>query len=366
MNKRNEGLDLLRCLAMLMIAVVHLFGHGGVLGALTPGSTGYNLATLVYTLVFCAVNCYALISGYVGVTARHRYRSLAYHWLVAVFWAVVLALIVPLIRPDAAQRPLLAAFFPVIHRYYWYFTAYFALFFLMPLINKGVAALTHTEAKRLVAGMLAVISGLSILPYINIASSFVVEDIYLLGNGMSLMWLAVMYTVGACVKAHGLGKDIAPWKLGTGLAVSVLAAWCFKLVVEQKVPMATRSLIDSNVLLYYHSPAMVSAALCLVLLFARCKTLPVKAGRVVRFIVPSTFSIYLIHEHSMVRGGLISGQLAPLAQDAPLIIVGKVLLGAIALYLICLLLDLARRGLFHLLHVRQLIDRVADHFSPEA
>ena len=103
MNKRNEGLDLLRCLSMLMIAVVHLFGHGGVLGALTPGSTGYNLSALVYTLVFCAVNCYALISGYVGVTARHRCRSLAYHWLVVVFWGVVLALIVPLIRLDAAQ-----------------------------------------------------------------------------------------------------------------------------------------------------------------------------------------------------------------------------------------------------------------------
>lgn len=363
MNKRNEGLDLLRCLSMLMVVVVHLFGHGGLISALKPDVTAYNMATLVYTLFFCAVNCYALISGYVGVTARHRYRTLAQHWLVAAFWAVVLTLTVPLIRPDAAQRPLIAAFFPVIHRQYWYFTAYFALFFLMPLFNKGVTALTRAEAKRLVIGVLAVISGLSVLPYINLKSAFIAEDIFHLNSGMSLMWLAVMYIVGACVKAHGLCKDIAPWKLWAALAASVLTAWCFKLTVEQKIAPATRGLIDSNVLLYYHSPAMVIAALSLLLLFARIRTLPPRAGQVVRFIAPSAFSVYLIHEHSMVRSGLISGQLAPLAQDATPVMLGKVLLGAVLVYLGCLLLDLLRRLLFRLLHVRQLIDRAADCLS---
>ena len=363
MNKRNEGLDLLRCLLMLMVVVVHLFNHGGLITALIPDITTYNMAVLVYTVFFCAVNCYALISGYVGVTARHRYRTLAQHWLVVAFWAILLTLVVPLIRPDATRRPLIAAFFPVIHRQYWYFTGYFALFFLMPLINRGVTAMTRAEAKRTVIGVLAVISCLSVLPYINLKSAFIAEDIFHLNSGMSLMWLAVMYVVGACVKAHGLGRDIAPWKLWAALAASALTAWCFKLTVEQKIAPETRELIDPNVLLYYHSPAMVIAALSLLLLFARRRTLPPRLGRVVRFIVPSAFSIYLIHEHSMVRSGLIAGQLAPLAGDAPLLMLLKVLLGAVLIYLACLLLDLLRRGLFRLLHVRQLIDLAADRLA---
>lgn len=360
MNKRNEGIDLLRCLAMLMVLVLHLFNHGGVNRALTQGSTGYNLAYLIYTLCFCSVNCYALISGYVGVTARHRWRNILQHWLVVVFYAVLLALVMPVIRPDVARRPLIAAFFPVIHRYYWYFTAYFALFFLMPLLNKGVKAMTRAEARRLVLSILAVFSGLSILPYINLLNSFATEDIFLLGNGLSLLWLMVMYIVGACVKVHDLGKSISAWKLAAGLAVSVLAAWCFKLVVEQDVPLPTRDLLDANTLRYYQSPAMVIASLCLLLLFSRRQTLPTIPGRIVRFIAPSAFSVYLIHEHSMVRSGLISGQFSTLAADAPLVMIGKVLLCAVLIYMVCILLDLARRMLFRLLHVRQGIDWAAD------
>lgn len=360
MNKRNGGIDLLRCLAMLMVLVLHLFNHGGVISALAQGSTGYNVANLIYTLCFCAVNCYALISGYVGVTARHRWRNILQHWLVVVFYAVLLALVMPVIRPDVTRRPLIAAFFPVIHRYYWYFTAYFALFFLMPLLNKGVRAMTRAEAKRLVLSILTVFSGLSILPYINLQNSFAVEDIFQLGSGLSLMWLMVMYIVGACVKVHGLGRSISAWKLAAGLAVSVLAAWCFKLVVEQDVPLPTRDLLDANTLLYYQSPAMVIAGLCLLLLFARCETLPEVPGRIVRFVAPSAFSVYLIHEHSMVRSGLISGRFSTFAADAPLVMVGKVLLCAALIYVACIPLDLVRRLLFRLLHLRQGIDWAAD------
>ena len=359
MNKRNEGIDLLRCLSMLMVVVLHLFNHGGVNSALTKGSTGYNASYLVYILFLCAVNCYALISGYVGVTARHRWRNILSHWLVVVFYAVLLTLVVPLVVPDVAVRPLIAACTPVIHRFYWYFTAYFALFFLMPLLNKGVLAMSRSEAKRMVLSVVAVFSVLATLPLINLSSSFTVTDVFQLNDGLSVIWLAVMYIVGASIKVHGFGTDIPSWKLWLGVIVSTLAAWMFKLVVEQDVPLPTRELLDANALRYNFSPTMVVSGCCLLLLFSRWRTLPVCAGKAVRWAAPSAFSVYLIHEHSMVRSGLISGRYAAFAADAPLLLIGKVLGCAVLIYVACTLLDAGRRLLFRLLHLQQAIDWAA-------
>ena len=33
---RNYGIDLLRIVAMMMIPLLHVLGHGGILGTLTP------------------------------------------------------------------------------------------------------------------------------------------------------------------------------------------------------------------------------------------------------------------------------------------------------------------------------------------
>ncbi|MBR6668219.1 MAG: acyltransferase family protein [Clostridia bacterium] len=67
MKKRNEGIDLLRCLAMLMVVVLHVLNHGGILESSARGMPVYNAAWLLRAAGTCAVNCYALISGYVGV-----------------------------------------------------------------------------------------------------------------------------------------------------------------------------------------------------------------------------------------------------------------------------------------------------------
>lgn len=366
MKRRNEGVDLLRCASMLMIVVLHVMNHGGVLNAAVRGTTSYNAAWLLHCACFCAVNCYALISGYVGVKADHRFRNIIPLWLQVVFYSVLISLLLPLLIPGVAQRPLISAFFPAVHRNYWYFTAYFALFFLMPLLNKGLAAMTEAEAKRLLIGLLAVFSVLGTLPYFNIFSAFEVQDVFLLNGGSSVIWLALMYIVGGCVRLHGFGKSIRAWKLWTGFGLSVLISWCFKLYVEQDAPQALRPLLDKLALFHYPAPTMVTAALCLLLLSSRAKILPSLPGKIVRFLAPSTFSVYLIHEHNMVRAGLISGRFAPFAADSPLLLIGKALITALAIFLACCLIDQLRLLLFKGLRLRQAVDWLADRSNADA
>lgn len=366
MKRRNEGVDLLRCAAMLMIVVLHVMNHGGVLGAAVQGSPSYNAAWLLHCACFSAVNCYALISGYVGVKAEIRYRRIVSLWLQVVFYSALISLLLPLLIPDVAQRPIISAFFPVVHRNYWYFTAYFALFFLTPLINKGLAAMTETETKRLLIGIFAVFSVLGVLPYFNLFSAFEVEDIFHLGEGSSVIWLALLYIAGGCIRLHGFGKDVRAWKLWTAFAVSVLISWCFKLYVEQDAPQTLRPLLDGLALFYYPAPTTVIAAVCLLLLFSRVKTLPALPGKIVRFLTPSAFAVYLIHEHKLVRAGLISGRFASFAADGPLMLIIKALITALAIFLACCLIDQLRLLLFRALRIQQAVDWLADRGNVDA
>ena len=365
MNRRNEGIDLLRCVSMLMIVVLHVLNHGGILAVCTPGSTLYNAAWLLEFTSGCAVNCYALISGYVGVTARHRYRNIIALWLQVAFYAVLIALLLPLFISGAEQRPLIAAFLPVIHRYYWYFTAYFALFFLMPLMNKGIGAMTASEAKKLLTGLFAVFSGMSVLPYINVLDAVRMEDVFLLGEGYSVIWLLMMYIAGGCIRRHGFGESVRAWKLWTGFGLSVLAGWCFKLLVEQDAPEKIRALVEENALFYYFSPTMVIAAVCLLLIFSRASKLPVLPGKIVRLLAPAAFSVYLIHEHPQVRAGLISGRFARYAAGNPLGMIAKVLFAALAIFAVCCMIDQLRLLLFRALRIRQALDWIADRGHAE-
>lgn len=61
--KRNPGIDFLRLLAMYLVVVYHLLFHGGILDA----GQNSGAAQLLRVLTLCAVDGFALISGYVGL-----------------------------------------------------------------------------------------------------------------------------------------------------------------------------------------------------------------------------------------------------------------------------------------------------------
>lgn len=65
-SERNHGIELLRIFAMLLAAVLHILKKGGVITASEGNLAAYSTVWLLEAAAYCAVNCYALISGYVG------------------------------------------------------------------------------------------------------------------------------------------------------------------------------------------------------------------------------------------------------------------------------------------------------------
>ena len=81
LRERSAGLDLLRSLCMLMVVILHLLGRGGVMAAAVPFTPNYHLTWLWESAAYCAVDCYALLTGYLSVRSRFRPAPLLQLWL---------------------------------------------------------------------------------------------------------------------------------------------------------------------------------------------------------------------------------------------------------------------------------------------
>ena len=71
---------------MIMVIVLHVLGVGGIVHTVDATSPTYVPAWLLEFMAYCAVNCYALISGYVGVKSKFRLSGILALWMQVMFF----------------------------------------------------------------------------------------------------------------------------------------------------------------------------------------------------------------------------------------------------------------------------------------
>ena len=254
---RLSGLDVLRNGSMLMVVLLHVSGVGGLLAALPAGSLRWWALWGLEALCSCAVNCYGLLSGYLGVGHKHPLSRLGSLWLQAAFYSAALTVLFGLLDPGSLRvRDMIAPFFPVLNGTYWYFSAYFALFLLMPFLDSALTSLSPASAKRLVLALIAVFS---------LADFISPEEIFSTRGGYSVAWLAVLYLLGGCLRLHPPARLPRPWLLLAGyVGFSLLALVGKTFGVSQP-----GAFFKWGILLSYTSPLILLAALCLFLALYR-------------------------------------------------------------------------------------------------
>ena len=311
---RLSGLDVLRNVSMLMVVLLHVCGAGGLLASLPPGSLRWWALWGLEALCSCAVNCYGLLSGYLGVGRKHSLSRLGSLWLQAAFYSAALTALFGLLAPGSLRvRDMIAPFFPVLNGTYWYFSAYFALFLLMPFLDSALTALSPAAAGRLAAVLIAVFS---------VADFISPEEVFSTRGGYSVAWLAVLYLLGGCLRLHPPARLPRPWLLLTGYAGFSLLALAGKTFgVSQP-----GTFFKWGTLLSYTSPLMLLSALC------SC--------------APLSFGVYLLHAHPLVWSHLLSGRTAFLAQfSTPLCLAGALAVG-LAIFAVGIGADYVRSLIF--------------------
>lgn len=332
MQKRNYGIDLLRIAATLMIIVLHILGAGGVLRSIEPDSMNYKVFWLVEIAAYCAVNCYALISGYVGIHSKFRFSNIVKLWMQVAFYTVTLYLVGSFWIEGITWKTIVKACFPVMIKEYWYFTAYFCMYFMMPFLNMILEAMDLKKAKGFIVVSMVLFT---IMPIIAR------KDLFSTNNGYSVAWLVILYLFGGVIRKYEAEIRIRKWLLLSGYVVSVLVTFVVQVV---EIPFFERGF-----LMIYNSPTMVAAAVCLVLLFKEINA--AKMVGVIKVLAPVTFGVYLIHVHTAILDYVLPGKFFWVVQ--PNLVLSLVLLGVSALVIFagCAVIELARIKLFELCRI---------------
>lgn len=237
---------------------------------------------------------------------------------------------------------------PIATKQYWYASAYMGLLFLMPWLNKFLRGCSKTECLRLFKSMILFIV------YVTCANR--VGDCFTLNGGYSLLWLIILYLIGAVTKKCNLAKDLKIKKLIVGIIGCILLNWS----AEVFIPEYTISI--SNMLNNYTSITVSYVAFAFVIIFLKLK-LSRKKERIIAYFSPAVFGVYLIHTQPVIWKYLMKNAFTWVADFNVVIIPFVILMCAISVFCICIFVEKIRLLIFSFLKIDENVWKIMDNIG---
>lgn len=349
MRKNEEksyhyGLELLRIVSMFMIVLTHILGKGGLREAVSEKHDWYYAVVWIIQIAsYVAVNCYALLSGYVGVSSSSKISKIAQLWLQVVFYTVLVTCGFALAGYPLGLSDWVGAFFPVVTSQYWYITAYFGLLLVKPLLNKGLNVISDKELRQVV-----------LLSYVffclqpALFNNKVLE--YSLSKGFGMTWLVLLYIFGAYLKRI----DITRIKTFHLFLVYLLSSILTFLGMTQV----------GRIWYWYPSPSLVLGSIALFLIFAK-HPLTHKSPylSLIKFLAPASLGVYLLHLHPLIEKHFLLDEFIILLKAPEWLFPITIILLALVIYLISTLIEWLRLELYARLKVSDKLKILDTWFS---
>lgn len=356
---RNPGIDFVRILSMYAIIFHNILYHADLFNKYHK----YKKLILLNTSCFWHVNSFILISGYVGYKSN-KISNLLYLWLDVLFYSLGITFFYgKYISNTNAEKITFEDYLPVYFEKYWYFTKYFGMYFFLPLINKGIASLTKSELRN--------ISICLILVYVVMKDVINPKiDIYTMNNGYSVLWFQIYYITGAY-----LGKYKNEYNGTKKIVFCIIYLFvfyystilCFNIsdysLDNSKGYFKTKIMIILKRLfvLRISSLPMILQSISIVLLFTQIKYNQYFT-KIITFLGPFTFGIYLIHINPIFKNNIIKQLFQKESNYLTCSIVVKlVLIRSFEIFGFCLIIDYFRNILFIFFRLRKiciLIERI--------
>lgn len=348
-DRRNYGVDLLRIIAMIGVVTNHLLTQGGAL--YVSNNDVQNAIIYLFVIVsYFAVNCYILISGYVNYSENEikkgRYSKIVSLWLQVVFWGIILNILPGyFITGTISAKSIIMSIFPVTFQQYWFFTAYFGLFFVMPTLNHLCS--TYSKSKLL---KLIIVCTMLFSVYATFVSPL--GDHFLLSRGFSFLWFCMLYVIGASMKKYDWMKYSKNSYLISLLALNIIITLFCSIFLGKLTHSLFGVSLGESILLSYNSPTILVGAVCIVALFIRLDFKHLRG--IIRYWSSVTFGVYIIHMHPIIKNYLLMNNFEWLGYlnvlIMPFVIVGI----AILITIVCLVLDKIREYIFCFLKVKKI------------
>ena len=352
-KKRNIGIDLLRIVCMLMVVTLHVIGHGGGTKAAVMFSAKYESAWLIDILCFCAVDCYAIITGYVMCESKVKASNIINLWMQVVFYSVLLTIGMMIIVPGSVGvKTLLYSLFPVTYNSYWYFSSYVGMAFFLPFINRWLNNVSKRELKKFIIIDIGIIC---LFPVI------MQSDPFRFNYGYSMIWLTLMYILGAYIKKFVDLEKISKKKCLIVYLASNVFLWINKFIVDFSI----NTIIPGNrehgsALIQYNSIFVVISAVALFMFFVKLNINSKLLKKSIGILSSVSFGVYLIHVHPIVFENILRDIAITFANSTFIIYILKIIGCSLCIYIVCSCIDYLRLLLFKALKVKNLSIKIGN------
>lgn len=356
--QRNTGLDLLKIIAMFMVLTLHILNASNLLYvSVENGNPNYWSAHFIDIAAYCAVDCFALITGFCSIDLNFKISRIIRIWMQVVFYTVGITTAYILVSHNISLSMLFRAFFPILSDGYRYFSQYFVCFLFTPFFNKIINSITYKERKIL---FWLIIIFFSCYALINIGSNT---------GGYHVLWLCILYIVGACMKKAELFKNISSIGCVILYFVCIIATFASKYINETFSNKYLLALNGGNpeFLTSYTSPTILFSAIFLVVLFARIDLKNKLKVVVSDNLTKTNFGVFIIHSHYLLWGKVIGATITAYSawfmniNIATLIV--TILMLDFLLYFGCTLVDTCRLYIFNMLKINSLCDKIGEKIS---
>ncbi len=297
--KFDIGIELLRCISMIMIVIIHYFTHGGVFENTYRGSTLYYIIWSVDGLCDISVNCFMLISGYLLSTKAFSAKRIIKLYFEILFYSIIIIIYTQYFTPYTITVKDLILCLPIVSRNNWYVTVYFGISLLIPYFNKFINNIdqkTHTSA--LISGFIL----FSMIP-----TSFFYTDQFNVNKGYSVIWYSYLYFVGAYIHKYNSESKIIFYlnKYKFILLFSVLILPISKFILDfTNLNLYVKNYGYnnlSNILYKYNSIPVLFSSVSLFYIFLNIKIYNTHIYNLIIYFSKSTFGVFYIHTYFLIK-----------------------------------------------------------------
>lgn len=270
-KNRDLNIELLRIVCMIFVVLFHINLNVILRNPNTSDFLNY-CAIAGNALVAVAVDCFILISGYFGI--KWKIRSFLGLFFQTEFYSVVILSLAILLFGYQFTIP--SGLLPFNPQGLWFVPVYALLYLISPLLNQII------ESRFLHKFSIVSIASCSFIIYYAAGGGY---------QGYSILNFILLYLIGRWIKKYRY--NVKTPLLVTLIIVSVLFTFIANMIgVNVGMPIA------SKFFWAYCSPQILLSSILLLLIFTRFS---VKDNSFIRFLSAGSFSVYLVHENSLIH-----------------------------------------------------------------
>ena len=280
-NARNYSLDLLRILATFMVVVLHVQLFGGLLES-KPFTVSFVPTIVLESFCIVAVNCFVLITGFFMIHKDVNGRKLLGLVLEIAVISWMIFVIGTFCGLRASFKELVQHIFPTLSGCHWFISSYIIVYILSPWFNKLILSLTRKECFFLAGLLFVLFSVWGSNPKISAIS---------VHKGYSVLWLTYIYFIGSIIRLYGAYR--VPFA-GRAYTIFSLFTTGYAIILCQY----THSIWGA---MNYNSPFVLLGAVSLFYVFYSLQITSVCDNRIIKFLTPGCFGVFLIHTDLFIR-----------------------------------------------------------------